>query len=466
MRSDELDARSDVYSLGVVAYEMLTGRVPFHSDTPMGYAAQAHSEAPPPFRTVAQGSGVPPAVESVVLKALTKDRNHRYASALDFAHALTSAATPSPQAEPPVVYPSTQIAPLPANEAGAALPSTKIATPAAARESAAPTPQYPHVAAMDDTTVQVPPPLGSPGRAEAPSAQPQGSKPVVPGGPLALSKPPALDLIIKRPNWILYIVLGLVLLAVIAGGIYHFLRPVSPPPPIVVSPSSVVPGPTGTVIIQTAPGAEVFLDDSSLGPADTSGQLTIRGVTAGSHELRITAPDKRDYQLKITVAAGQEARIEAALVGAEPKPAPRRPGKPNRLSVEGKPKRLSVDDILALLHDQIPNQQIVSLVKGRGIIFSPTNDDLRNIRAAGGTGELIQAIRLAAPGGALESKGVSEQQILSMLREGIPSSHVAEIIRERGINFSPSADGLNQIRAAGGTQELIQALLQAATGGG
>ena len=92
MRSDRLDLRSDLYSLGVVVYEMLTGRVPFHSDTPLGYLRKHMMEDPPPFRAVAPGLPVPPQLEAVVIKALAKDRDQRYASALEFAREFSSAA--------------------------------------------------------------------------------------------------------------------------------------------------------------------------------------------------------------------------------------------------------------------------------------------------------------------------------------------------------------------------------------
>ncbi len=92
MRSDELDARSDIYSLSVVVYEMLTGRTPFHSDTPFGYLRMHLMEEPPTFGAINPGLSVAPRIESVVMKALTKNRERRYSSVLEFARDFAEAA--------------------------------------------------------------------------------------------------------------------------------------------------------------------------------------------------------------------------------------------------------------------------------------------------------------------------------------------------------------------------------------
>jgi len=94
-RSDELDAGSDIYSLGVVSYEMLTGRTPFHSDTPVGYLRMHVQEDPPPLGAVKPDLPALPQLESVVMKALTKDRKQRYGSVMEFARAFAEATEPA-----------------------------------------------------------------------------------------------------------------------------------------------------------------------------------------------------------------------------------------------------------------------------------------------------------------------------------------------------------------------------------
>ncbi len=71
---------------------------------------------------------------------------------------------------------------------------------------------------------------------------------------------------------------------------------------------------TGTVVIETSPGAAVLLDDSSRGTTDSTGQLTLPEVTAGTHRLQVEATGKEKFGTEITVLSGQAIKIEARLV--------------------------------------------------------------------------------------------------------------------------------------------------------
>lgn len=81
--------QSDIYSLAVVVYEMLTGQVPFQDESPMSIALYHITSEPPPPRSI--NPAVPVPVEAVILKALAKDPNDRYPTAGAFYNALEDA---------------------------------------------------------------------------------------------------------------------------------------------------------------------------------------------------------------------------------------------------------------------------------------------------------------------------------------------------------------------------------------
>jgi serine/threonine protein kinase len=116
-QGDPIDSRSDVYGLGVIAYQMLSGERPYNADTPMGVAIKHITEPVPEILKVVPT--LPVEVDAVIKNSMAKDREKRYPSTLDLSRNLNltafgqEAATLTPMTgstrrfETPTLAPST-----------------------------------------------------------------------------------------------------------------------------------------------------------------------------------------------------------------------------------------------------------------------------------------------------------------------------------------------------------------------
>jgi serine/threonine-protein kinase len=335
-----VDFRSDVYALGVVLFEIFTGRVPFQGETPIATLRKQVNDPPP--LAGPEVAGLPPALLPVLARALAKDPEERYASAAELGEALEQArAQPQPAAptvilpaprrgatavaHAPVPLPETAVTPVPGRVATA----VRTAVPVTARAAAPPrrataawwigglggaalvaggiaalvlAPGDPAAAPTPTTTTPIPPLAEvSPAPRPAPTAPP--SLHAATPAPIAPTAAPTV-----RPT------------APPRGGSPVPTRPspaaIAPtpaatpaaPPPRPAPPAVVAPA-YGRLQVVVRPWAEVTVDGR---PAGTTPFRPLE-LPAGEHTIGFTHPDYKPFQRKVTIAAGQTSRLEIDL---------------------------------------------------------------------------------------------------------------------------------------------------------
>ncbi|PYQ02213.1 MAG: hypothetical protein DMF82_16700 [Acidobacteria bacterium] len=292
-RGQPVDFRSDIYALGIIVFELFTGRVPFRGETPVATLLM-HLETPPPLEGPA-AAAIPASLRPVLRKALAKDPADRYAGAREMADALRAARGAPPGATALPAASPTRRGALVALIVVAAMAVAAVALIYRERIGSRATPPETTIppATVTTTTPALGPTLApaapaTPALAPAPGPSPRRSATPAPT-PIASLSPTAraTPMASATPT------------------------PVPPSPPSVVatatpSPSSSPPREAdGWLLVVARPYADVSVDDKRAGQTP----LPRIALRPGPHSVVLSHPDYQDYRRKVTIRPGEVFRV-------------------------------------------------------------------------------------------------------------------------------------------------------------
>ncbi len=112
-------------------------------------------------------------------------------------------------------------------------------------------------------------------------------------------------------------------------------------------------------------------------------------------------------------------------------------------------KPFTQEQVQGLVRDGLGDESGAKLIEQRGIDFAPAEDFIRTLKAAGASEAFLNALRAAKPPApASGKKPLNQVQVFALLAGGVPSHRVTMLVQERGIDFEPTDDYLQEVRLA------------------
>src|SRR5208283_3762798 len=125
-------------------------------------------------------------------------------------------------------------------------------------------------------------------------------------------------------------------------------------------------------------------------------------------------------------------------------------------------KPFTQEQVSNMVRDGFGDESGAKLIEQRGIDFAPSEDFIQTLKAAGASEAFLKALRAAKPPEpASAKKPLNQVQVFALLAGQVSSHRVSMLVQERGIDFEPTGDYLQEVRLAGGEDELISALKSA-----
>jgi tetratricopeptide (TPR) repeat protein len=132
------------------------------------------------------------------------------------------------------------------------------------------------------------------------------------------------------------------------------------------------------------------------------------------------------------------------------------------LPLRAQQKPFSQEQVTNMVRAGLGDETGAKAIEQRGIDFAPAQDFIQTLKAAGASEAFLNALRAAKPPvPASAKKPLNQVQVFALLVGQVPSHRVAMLVQERGIDFEPTDDYLQEVRLAGGEDELISALKSA-----